>query len=108
MSKPKYRWWGYALNVVKDISFLYPGKNLTQGDEIDRAALLRAIDETKQEVNGDSRIALIIQVYGSTKRRTIKEASAIIGIPESTAKIWHGDFVWLVGAYLLPGVRKGS
>lgn len=105
MSKPKYNWWGYALNVVKDMPSLCSDRNLTQGERKERAALLKAIDETKQYANGDARLELIYLIYRGTKRRTIKEASAIIGIPENIAMIWHRDFVWLVGAYLLPGVR---
>lgn len=97
MSKPKYRWWGYAINVVEDYRRLVESSELLSCEYRERDALLMAIEATGQLPEGEKRLALLRFVYWDGVKRTIKEAADHTGVSERTAKKWHGDFLRLVG-----------
>lgn len=97
MSKPKYRWWGYAINVAEDCQRLTESADLLSGERQERDALLMAIEVTRQLPEGEKRLAVLTRVYWNGRKQTIKEAAVQVGVPENMAKQWHGEFIRLVG-----------
>lgn len=88
MSKPRYRWWGYAKAMLR----AYPG-DVT---EEERNAIESAINETLILVDGKDRIKVIDLVFF---KGTHKLAGAAMQIPCSidTAQKYHADFIRLLG-----------
>lgn len=97
MSKPKFSWWGYAINVAKDLNWYKGARQLASTELRERDALLRAIEKTKQLPQGEKRLSVVSFVYWNGKKQTLQEAADRVGVPEATAKEWHGDFIRLVG-----------
>lgn len=128
MSKPRYRWWGFACRMIRDYPWLKADyaelhkQSMSAGDGMPRGrntgrmvestamrqmpvddqncydAVARAIELTRVRSGGAERLELIRQVYWQKKRRSIRDAARTVGISEQTAKRWHGDFVRLVGS----------
>lgn len=129
MSKPRYRWWGFARRMIRD----YPGlsnawddihsqsltaavsgmpkgggdgrtvedialRQLPPDDQKAYDAVTKAIEITSRRADGIERLDLIEMMYWSEKNITAKAAACHLNISEPTAKLWHGDFVRLVGA----------
>lgn len=99
MSKPRYRWWGYARNVVRAYPKLMAAKSLTAEDLRDRDAVTMAIDITRQKRKGEELLALIEEVYWGSARR-IEDAAMRLYIADQTARRWHGEFIRTVGQCL--------
>lgn len=97
MSKPKYRWWGYVKNVVNDLLPCSDCAGLTAEGIREWKAVQRAVKFTRQLPDGDKQVAVMWCVYQKKGKRTIKEAAAIVGVPENLAKEWHSDFLRCVG-----------
>lgn len=88
MSKPRYRWWGYAKAMLR----AYPG-DVT---EEERNAIESAISETMELTDGKDRIKVIDLVFF---KGTHKLAGAAMQVPCSidTAQKYHADFIRLLG-----------
>ncbi len=88
MSKPRYRWWGYAKAMLR----AYPG-DVT---EEERNAIESAISETLVLTDGKDRIKVIDLVFF---KGTHKLAGAAMQVPCSidTAQKYHADFIRLLG-----------
>ena len=88
MSKPRYRWWGYAKAMLR----AYPG-DVT---EEERNAIESAINETMELTDGRDRIKVIDLVFF---KGTHKLAGAAMQVPCSidTAQKYHADFIRLLG-----------
>ena len=88
MSKPRYRWWGYAKAMLR----AYPG-NVT---EEEGKAIESAITETLELSDGKDRIKVIDLVFF---KGTHKLAGAAMQVPCSidTAQKYHADFIRLLG-----------
>lgn len=97
MSKPKYCWWGYAINVVEDYRRLVESSELLSCEYRERDALLMAIEATRQLPEGEIRLETLTRVYWNGQKRTIKEVAVQVGVPENVAKQWHSEFIRLVG-----------
>lgn len=108
MSKPKFLWWGYAINVVKDLRWYEEAEQLATTECREREALLSAIEKTKQLPRGDDRLSVMGFVYWNGNKQTLREAADHVGIPEASAKEWHGDFIRLVGEGLGFDVNQPS
>lgn len=97
MSKPRYRWWGYALKVVRDYPKLLAADHLTVDDQKDRDAVAQAIEQIRQGRHGEETLQLIKHVYWDGSARRIEDAAMRLHISESTAKRWHREFIRAVG-----------
>ena len=97
MSKPRYRWWGYALNVVRAYPKLLAADYLAVDDKKDRDAVEQAIKQTQKGRHGEEILQLIKQVYWDQSARRIEDAARRLYISESTACRWHREFVRAVG-----------
>ena len=88
MSKPRYRWWGYAKAMLR----AYP-EDVT---EEERNAIDSAINETMELTDGRDRIKVIDLVFF---KGTHKLAGAAMQVPCSidTAQKYHADFIRLLG-----------
>lgn len=88
MSKPRYRWWGYAKAMLR----AYP-RDVT---EEERNAIESAINETMELTDGRDRIKVIDLVFF---KGTHKLAGAAMQVPCSidTAQKYHADFIRLLG-----------
>lgn len=104
----KYSWWGYAMNVVKDLQWYMEAEQMPTTECRERDALLKAIEKTKQLPQGTERLSIIGFVYWNGKKHTIKEAAEHVGILKTTAMEWHRDFVRLVGECLGFDTNKPS
>lgn len=100
MSKPKYRWWCYVINVAGAFLQIQDGTDLDPEACREWEAVQRAARETGQLPHGSDRLAVMNMVYQSKGKRTLKEAAACVGAPEPVARLWHGDFLRLVGREL--------
>jgi len=108
MSKPKFLWWGYAINVAKDLQWYKETEQLGQTECRERDALLLAIEKTKRLPQGEERLSVVGFVYWSGKKQTIQEVADCVGVPEATAKEWHGDFIRLIGEGLGFDINRPS
>lgn len=128
MSKPRYRWWGFARRMIRDyqglkdawedihsqsltanISGMPRGggagrtveaialRQLPPDDQKVYDAVTRAIEITSLRNDGIERLGLIEMMYWSKKNLPLKDAALHLNVSEPTAKLWHGDFVRLVG-----------
>lgn len=97
MSKPRYRWWGYALKVVRDYPKLLAADHLTVDDQKERDAVAQAIEQIRQGRHGEETLQLIKQVYWEGSARRIEDAAMRLYISESTAKRLHREFIRAVG-----------
>lgn len=88
MSKPRYRWWGYAKAMLR----AYPGDVTVE----ERNAIESAISETLALTDGKDRIKVIDLVFF---KGTHKLAGAAMQVPCSidTAQKYHADFIRLLG-----------
>ena len=100
MSKPRYRWWGYARNVVRAYPKLMAAKCLAEDDLSDRDAVTQAINITKQKRKGGDMLGLIKGVYWGRSEQSIEKAASHLYISGTTAIRWHGEFVRTVGKCL--------
>lgn len=111
MSKPRERWWGYARRIIRDYPALKRAhadlyaqsvvglRQLPEDDQKDFDAVSRAIEETELMADGRRHIDLISLVYWSKRKLLLKDAATKLHISEQTAKLWHRDFVRLVGKH---------
>ena len=97
MSKPRYRWWGYALKVVRAYPKLLAADRLTVDDQKDRDAVAQAIEQIRKKGNGAEMLQLIKQIYWDGSARRIEDAARRLYISESTASLWHREFIRAVG-----------
>lgn len=100
MSKPRYRWWGYALNVADDSKQLMESAGPMLCDRMEREALQTAINHTGQLPDGKERLAFLGFRYWDGQKRTIQQAAELTGIQEKTAERWHKEFILLIGSCL--------
>ncbi len=100
MSKPRYRWWGYARNVVRAYPKLMAAKCLAEDDLRDREAVAKAIEITMQKRKGKELLALIRGVYWGNAEQRIEDVALHLYISGTTATRWHGEFIRLVGTGL--------
>lgn len=100
MSKPRYRWWSYAINVVEDFIQIPDGSELGTEAYQEWAAVQRAVEITLHLPHGIDRFAVMKLMYQGKKKQTLKDVADRVGVDESVAKIWHGDFMRLVGKEL--------
>jgi len=129
ISKPRYTWWGHAINMVKAypdrcrelkdakeqiITANYSGytghsgvskpvetlalRQLSKNDQKEMDAVKNALDEIKRSQSGDLKVKLIEMVYFKNPRR-IKYAVLKLPIEYDTAKLWHREFIRLVGKH---------
>lgn len=103
MSKPRERWWGYARGMIRDYPELekmyIEGKCQSEDDARDYHAVRRAIEDTQMLADGQRHIDLITLAYWSRRNMLLKDVALRLNISEQTAKLWHRDFVRLVGRY---------
>lgn len=97
MSKPRYRWWSYARNMVRDYPKLIRSKQLSIDDKKDLDAVNKAIELTQMQPAGAEHVALIRRVYWGRDRVLIRDAALRIHVSQITAERWHGEFIRLVG-----------
>ena len=74
-------------------------RQLPEDDQKDFDAVSRAIEETELMADGRLHVDLISMVYWSRRNLRLKDAAVKLNISEQTAKLWHRDFVRLVGRY---------
>lgn len=88
MSKPRYRWWGYAKAMLR----AYPDGVTTE----ERTAIESAIEETNRLVDGADRMKVVELVFF---KETHTLAGSAVHVPCSidTAQKYHADFIRLVG-----------
>ena len=87
MSSCRYGWWGY----VKDMLRRYPNKNT----ESEKAAILKAIEETNKMDTGKDRLRVIELVYFKGTK-TLAGAALDVHCSERQVLRYHGDFIRLV------------
>ena len=97
MSKPRFRWWQYAIKMVRDFPALDTAGQLSADDQRDRNAVAGAIEATMQQPQGEQWIAIIQGVYWGKQSQTIEEVAMQLSISDMTADRWHGDFIREVG-----------
>lgn len=97
MSKPKFRWWGYALKMVKDYPMLCATEDPSHDELRERGAVQAAIDTTLQMEQGKQRVELIRSVYWGKRKQTIEDVSAQLNIEPTVADRWHSAFIRQVG-----------
>lgn len=101
MSKPRYRWWGFARNMIRDYRGLKDAvDNLEELPPDDRKvfdAVAEAIEITMLRRDGEERIDMIRYIYWGKKQHQIKDAALHIHVSRRTAERWHSAFVRLVG-----------
>lgn len=100
MSKPRYRWWGYALNVIRAYPKLQTTECLTADDQRDLTAMEQAIELAKNDRHGTQMLDVIQRVHWDKSARRIEDAAHYMYVSERTAVRRHGDFVRLVGQCL--------
>lgn len=100
MSKPRYRWWGYARNVIRAYPKLRAAESLSVDDKKELEAVERAIELAKKNRHGDQMLDLIQRVYLDRSVRRVEDAARYMYVSERTARQRHGDFVRLVGKCL--------
>lgn len=100
MSKPRYRWWGYARNVIRAYPKLRVAESLTADDKKELEAVEQAIELAKKDRNGEQMLDLIRRVYLDRSVRRVEDAARYMYVSERTARQRHGDFVRLVGKCL--------
>ena len=88
VSRPRYQWWGYAKSMIRR----YPNKVTPE----EYRAVQAAIQETRLLRNGGIRmdIAECVLMKGS---HSIEGAARKNYVSESTARIYHTEFIRLVG-----------
>lgn len=74
-------------------------RRLPEEDQKDFDAVSRAIEQTELMADGRRHIDLISLVYWSKRNLLLKDAATKLHISEQTAKLWHRDFVRLVGKH---------
>lgn len=111
MSKPRYKWWGYAKWMVRvypelkqelldhqqnetalPISCLPPAKRAIY------EAVSKAIEQTEKLPTGKERMKLVSMVFWK-QSHTLAGAGFALGYSYESARIFHGDFLRLVGFY---------
>lgn len=89
MSKPKYDWWPFAINMARR----YPNNDTEEAF----VAVNAALEKVKNLVDGEDRMRLINYIYfsgGRANKRDLKKWAAIhIPCSYGTAKRWHGEFI---------------
>lgn len=103
MSKPRYPWWPFAVNMVRQ----YP--NNTSEDEI--TAVKKALENVRNRVDADDRIKMLNFVYfsgGYANKRKLKEwASYHVHCSVGTVLRWHREFIYDVARnYKTDGMLK--
>lgn len=127
MSKPRYGWWSYAKYMVRVYPALKREYQENQSVKITREienvrgctvvsrstencalrrlpsakqaeydAVTKAIEQTKLLKTGHERLTLIDMVYWK-QSHTLDGAAYALGYSYENAKIFHGDFLRLVG-----------
>lgn len=108
MSRPRYRWWGYAKNCIRDYPALCAAaeergkagrKRARREDERDRLAVKLAEEETLEKTDGEMRMEIIRMIYWR-KSHNMQGAALRCHVSYSTARRWHGQFVRAVGRHL--------
>lgn len=99
MGRPKYRWWSFALNMVKAYPALCTMKKPSCDDLRERDAVQAAINATMQMDQGEQRIELIRSVYWGKRKQNIDDVYAQLDIDPTVADRWHGDFIRQVGKH---------
>ena len=109
MSKPRYRWWGYAKNCIRDYPALCAAaeerrksgcrRTGRRDDERDRLAVERAEAETLEKPDGELRMDIIRMIYWK-RTHNMQGAAMRCHVSYATARRWHGAFVRAVGRHL--------
>lgn len=93
MSRPKYYWNGIVKSMIKQ----YPYTNSTATQElVYKAAIDKAIEETRKLPNGEERLQAIQRVYFD-KVLTLNGAAMELHYSCRTIQTWLNSFVTLVG-----------
>ena len=100
MSKPRYRWWGYALKVVRAYPKLLAADCLTEDDQKDRDAVSRAIELTRECRHGAEILQLMKWVYWDRSVPRLKDAAQRLYVSENTVNRRHREFIQTVGKCL--------
>ena len=100
MSKSRYRWWAYALNVAEDSKRLMESTGPMLCDRMEREALQMAINLIGQLPDGKERLAFLGFRYWDGQKRTIQQAAELADIQEKIAERWHKEFILLIGSCL--------
>ena len=88
MSKQRYPWWGYTKEMLRRYSY----GDLTKGE---REAIEYAIEKTRNNSDGENRIALIEKVYFK-RTHTLDGAAIEVNCSYATARRWQQQFMQLV------------
>ena len=113
MSKPRYRWWGYAKAVIRSYPQLmeeyapsFPddvtgldARTLTRTSQREYMAVRQAVSETLDMPNGADRLRLVNMVFW-TRTCTLEGAAMQIPCSYPTAQRWHGEFIQRVALKL--------
>lgn len=103
MSKPKYPWWDYVKSIVEH----HEGQlarirawdstltkaELQAGIAVEWAKCRTLLDCPE---DGEQRLDLIRAAYWDDEPRNLEKAAELLGIPWTTAKRWHKEFILLV------------
>lgn len=82
MSKPRYKWWGYARAMIR----AYP----EHCNDNEREAVSRSLQELEHYPTAEARRSLITRYFFD--RQTIRTAVAL-NIPPPVAEKWISDFI---------------
>lgn len=100
MSKPREYWWSYAKAMIR----AYPElkrkaeaqESLSNTKQRELAAVTQAIERTRQMRTGDIRLSVVDMVFWQ-KGYTVDGAAVKHHCSKQSAKLYHGDFIRLVG-----------
>lgn len=102
MSKPRYKWWGYAKNVARSYPDLKRRRESLAGQERrELEAMEKALEETRAMDTGRDR-AKIVELVFFRQSHTLGGASMAVYVSYETAEIYHREFLNLLGKYLFP------
>ena len=102
MSKPRFNWWPFALNMIRD----YPARKMEREkvsihplppqEQREYDAVRKALEYTRTLTEGKTRIR-IIDLTLWKRTYTIDGAAALLHLSERTAQRYRWQFVVLVG-----------
>lgn len=97
MSKLRFNWWPFALNMIRDYPDRSKHKEFLQRQELkEYAAVHSAVEQTMAMPDGSCRISVInLTLWKET--RTVSGAAMQLHITERTAQRYRWQFVVLVG-----------
>lgn len=91
MKKLHYPWWGYVKEIVRKYPDRRDKKCLKGVEEKERAAVLKAIDDAWERIDGATRMRAIGMMHFA-KTHTLTGTATEIGCDRSTVARWQRKF----------------